>query len=77
MEGFEDSGQIIGLELRDCKNCGCNRWEAFTRRISVYVTAFAYCQNCHTLYFSSGEDYYRDDAILELHRLINSGSAPP
>jgi hypothetical protein len=73
---FEDKEPLVGVELRACKRCGRSGWIAFTLKFGCYYTAFAYCEECHALFFSSGEDYCRKDAIRELRRLINDRSAP-
>ena len=76
MYEFGDKEPLIGVELRACKRCGSSGWIAFTSKFGCYYTAFAYCEECDALYFSSGEDYYRKDAIRELCNLINGGHAP-
>lgn len=76
MRDFEDAERITDVKLQACRRCGCNRWETFTRRVGCYVTAFAFCDKCAALYFSSGGDLNRDDAIRELCGLINGGDVP-
>lgn len=76
MWGIEGREQIDDAGLKPCQRCGCNAWDAYTIWAGCYVTAFAACGSCDALYFTSGDDRTRENAIQELLRMINGGRPP-
>ena len=67
---------IEKVALRPCRDCGCAHWKVWFSWTGAYVTAFAACEDCDALFFSSGEDSTEVTARKSLYGVVNNGYPP-
>lgn len=67
---------IEGMTLCPCRRCGSDRWNVWTSWAGSYITAYAVCEKCDALYFSSGDDTSKARALKALSNKVNNGHPP-
>lgn len=62
--------------LRPCRCCGGTRWRVWFSWTGCHVTAYAVCEHCDALCFSSGEDGSESSALESLCVAVSEGRPP-